>query len=198
MNRCTHQIAAGLLAAALLAAPPAPAQAPTELVLPGRADTGADARTVRFAFACTANDGARATGALSVELAVPGYEALEPVFSFDDFEGPDASAGRLTGLEASGAGGAARERFAVAGWIGVEADQPFHLGVSGALRNDASGLAAVAKVLRPLTTGPAVLVWRQDNPRRGGVPLVATLRLGPAEAARLRTLLAPCLAAAGR
>lgn len=174
------------------------AQAPHELVLPGKAQTGADVRDVRFVFACTANDGANVSGALSVELAVPGYEQLAAVFSFDDFEGPDADAGKLTRLEATAAGGKAQESFAAAGWIGVEADQPFYLGVSGVLRNDARKLAAVARVLRPLAAGPGQLVWRQGNTRKGGVPLVATLTVAGADAARLQALLGPCLAAAGR
>ncbi len=190
-------LTAGLFAG-LAALPAARAQAPHEVVLPGKARTGADARDVRFLFACTANDGANVTGALSVELAVPGYEQLGAAFSFDDFEGPDADAGKLTRLEATGAGGKAQEVFQAAGWVGVEADQPFYLGVSGALRNDAAKLAAVAKVLRPLTSGAGQLVWRQGNTKKDGVPLIATLSVAAADATRLLSLLGPCLAAAGR
>jgi hypothetical protein len=196
------RIALALLTAGILAgmAPAAAlhAQAPTQVVLSGRAQAGADARDVRFVFLCTANDGANVTGALSVELAVPGYEALSAAFSFDDFEGPDADAGKLTRLEATAAGGKAQESFAVGGWIGVEADQPFYLGLSGALRNDAPRLAAIAKILRRLTAGPGQLVWRQGNAQKNGVPLVATLTVTAADATRLQALLGPCLAAAGR
>ncbi len=174
------------------------AQAPKQVVLSGRAQTGADLRDVRFVFMCTENEGATVAGALTLQLAVPGYEQLSPGFSFDDFEGPGADAGKLTRLEATGAGGKVMESFAVGGWVGVEADQPFYLGVSGALRNDAPRLAAVAKVVRRLTAGPAQLVWRQGNAQKNGDPLVATLTVSATDAARLQALLGPCLAAAGR
>lgn len=193
--------ALGLLAAACLATVPAGAraQAPTEVTLPGRAQTGADLRDVHFIFTCTANNGPGLTGALSVQLAVPGYEALEPDFSFDDFEGPSADAGKLTTLEAAGTGGArARDSYPAGGWIGVEPDPTFHLSVSAALRNDAAGLASVARVLRIVGSGPARLVWRQGNPKPGGIPIVATLTVKAADATRLQALLGPCLSAAGR
>ena len=188
----------GPLAAAwmAIALPGAHAQTPPELALAGRAQTGADIRDVRFIFMCTANNGPGTTGTLSVALAVPGYEALEPDFSFDDFEGPSADAGKLTTLEATGAGARARETYQVGGWIGVEPDPTFHLSVSAALRNDAADLASVARVLRIVSAGPARLVWRQGNPKPGGAQIVATLLLKTADAARLQALIAPCLAAA--
>jgi len=195
-------IAFALLTAGLIAClPPAPvgrAQVPGEVVLPGRAQTGTDVRDVRFTFACTSNDGPTVTGVLAVELAVPGYEGLAPVFPFDDFEGPDADAGDRTILEATGQGGTTRGRFAAAGWIGVEADRSFHLGVSAGMRRDARPLAAVATVLRKVVAGAGTLVWRQESTKPGGVPIIATLAVTATDAARLRSLLAPCLAVAGR
>ena len=53
----------------------------------------------------------------------------------------------------------------------------------------------LARLLRPLTVGAAHLSWTQGQPRRGGVPLIATLAVNAEDAARLRTLLTPCLAA---
>jgi len=195
-------IALALLTAGLTAGlPPAPvgrAQVPGELVLPGRAQTGTDVRDVRFDFICTSNDGPKVTGVLAVELAVPGYEGLASAFPFDDFEGPDANAGERTILAATGQGGVMRARFAAAGWIGAEADQSFHLGVSSGLRGDARRLAAVATVLREVVAGSGTLVWRQESTRPGGVPIIATLAVTATDAARLRSLLAPCLAVAGR
>jgi hypothetical protein len=195
-------IALALLTAVLIAGvPPAPvgrAQVPGEVVLPGRAQTGTDVRDVRFNFACTSNDGPTVTGVLAVELAMPGYKGLASVFPFDDFEGPDADAGERTILEVTGPRGTVRGRFAAAGWIGVEADQSFHLGVSSGLRRDARHLAAVATVLRKVVVGPGTLVWRQESTKPGGMPIIATLAIAPADAARLRSLLTPCLVVAGR
>ncbi len=176
----------------------APSHAADDLVLPGRAQTGADARDVRFTFGCTPKNGADFTGVLSVVLTVPAYEQLGPVFPFEDFEGPDAAAGRLTSLEATAAGGTAREIFEVSGSAGIDADKPFNFELDAAMRGEVARLGAVAKVLRRLVAGPGQLVWRQGNTHRGGLALVATLPVTPADAARLQALLGPCLAVAGR
>ncbi len=194
------RIALALLTAGLMAgvAPPPAAHAADELVLSGRAQTGADARDVRFTFGCTPKSGANFTGVLSVVLTVPEYEQLSPVFPFETFEGPDADAGKLTSLEATGAGSPARDIFEVAGSAGIDADKPFNFELDAAMRGEVLRLRAVAKVLRRLVAGPGQLVWRQANPHPGGVALVATLPVTPADAARLQSLLGPCLAVAGR
>ncbi|HEX3990975.1 MAG TPA: hypothetical protein VHX39_07365, partial [Acetobacteraceae bacterium] len=83
--------AAALFAIADLTAD-ANAQAP-DTVFDGTARTGTDTRAVRFRFFCSSNNGPNITGVLGVELEVPQYEQLRPVFDFDPFEGPDAHAG---------------------------------------------------------------------------------------------------------
>jgi hypothetical protein len=181
----------------LLAAAPCGAAAAGELVLAGHARTGTDARDVRFGFACTGN-GPGVTGALSVTLAVPRPEQLAAEFAFDPFEGPDVDAGALTELRSTGSGGGAQGRFTVAGSYGVDPDTPFVFDLAAAIRDDRARLAALARVLRPLTTSPGKLVWRQGNTTQGGVPIVASLDLTAADAEGLRAALAPCLAAAER
>lgn len=173
----------------LLSFPATAQERPGEVVLEGRAQTGADSRTVRFAFYCSEN-GRNVTGALGVDLFVPRFAELAPAFDFDAFEGPDAQAGSRTRIEAGGVSG----RFSVAGWMGVAEDRPFAFGLSAARRRDAPRLAAVARVLQPLTAGPATLVWTQQTAERSGPAIVARLEVGAEDSARLRRLLGPCLA----
>ncbi|MDB5414301.1 MAG: hypothetical protein JWR10_2636 [Rubritepida sp.] len=181
-----------LLAALLAMAMPAAAQqAPSGVLLTGRAQTGTDTRDVRFELFCSQN-GRGTTGLLAIDLHVPRHEQLAPVFDFDPFEGPDANAGQRTRLETPGGGNA---RFAVSGSIGVAEDVPFVFSLAAARRRDAPRLAALARVLRPLTAGPSQLVWTQENTRRGGPAIVARLDGSAEDSVRLRTLLAPCLAA---
>ena len=176
---------------ALLASPLA-AQTPGTLRMTGEARTGADQRAARFEFLCSSN-ARNATGVLGVTFELPRHETLAHVFDFNRFEGPDADAGALTRLESSpGAAG----RFIVSGSIGVADDQPFVFGLYAARRGDAAGLAALGRVLRPLTLGAARLVWTQGNTRRGGPAITATLDVSAEDAGRLRTVLAPCLPAA--
>lgn len=179
-----------LLAGLTLMAPPVVAQPLETVILPGHALTGPDTRDVRFEFFCSSS-GRNMTGVLAVNLHVPRHDQLRASFDFDRFEGPDANAGRLTRLQtAAGAGS-----FAVGGWIGVAADQNFVFGINAARRGDTQRLAELARLLRPLAAGPAHLTWTQGQPRRGGVPLVATLEVSAGDSARLNRLLAPCLAA---
>ena len=179
-----------LLAGLLLMASPVVAQPLETITLPGHALTGPDARDVRFEFFCSSS-GRDMTGALAVNLHVPRHGELRARFDFDRFEGPDANAGRLTRLTTPAGVG----NFGVGGWIGVAADQNFVFGINAARRGDAQRLAELARLLRPLTVGPAHLTWTQGQPRRGGVPLVATLEVSAGDSARLNRLLAPCLAA---
>ena len=97
-----------------------------------RAQVGGEARDVRFEFLCS-SDAPNATGALIMNLIVSRHAELRPALGFDAFdfdalEGPAANAGVRTGIQTEGAPG----RFAVSGWIGVVADQPFVFGLSAA------------------------------------------------------------------
>ena len=177
-----------ILLAILLFALPVGAQPPPQIVLPGQARTGADARAVRFIFYCSENS-RNATGVLGLELHVPRFTELASVFDFDAFEGPDAQAGARTRIEAGGASG----RFAVSGWIGVTDDRPFAFGLSAPRRRDPQRLATLARVLAPVTTGAAQLVWTQRDAGRSGSSIVARLDVSAEDSARLRELLGPCL-----
>ena len=167
------------------------AQSGQEMALEGTARIGDATHPVRFRFMCTAS-GAGGVGVLGVQLEVPGYATVRG-FPFEAFEGPDADAGPLTRLEATGAGAAARGMFAASGSAGVGADRPFMLGLAAARQGDGAKLLAVGSALRQLRDGPARLVWRQGAP--GGKPdgLVASVALAGPDTARLQALIAPCL-----
>jgi hypothetical protein len=170
---------------------------PPGLGFDGEAKTGADTRRVRFRFFCTSNNGPNVTGALAVELEVPGYEQLRGIFNFDPFEGPDAKAGTLTGLQTIGVRAKATDSFTASGSVlaaGTSAGstEAFMLEVS-ASRRQATRLQKLAAVLRPLLDGPGQLAWQQGNAKSGGTPINATLDLDRTKAAQLKTTLAPCL-----
>lgn len=177
-----------LLALLLLALPAAAQQRAGTVTLAGQAQTGVDSREVRFEFYCSEN-GRNTTGALGLDLFVPRYAELEQSFDFDAFEGPDAHAGARTRIEVGGVSG----RFTVSGWAGVTEDRPFAFGLTAPRRRDAQRLAAVARMLQPLTAGPATLIWTQQNAERSGPSIVARLEAGAEDSARLRALLGPCL-----
>jgi hypothetical protein len=198
---------AALPALLLAMTSPALAQAPDpRTIFPGQAQTGPDQRGVRFVISCSTTRTATATGVLSIELYIPQYEQLAASFDFEALEGPDAHAGKLSHLETRAAattpngstssGTTASGDFEVSGWAAVDADAPFGLGLNAAVRGEPVRLSAVARLLRPLTLGAGQLVWRQGNPRKGGTPIVATLSLADADAARLRMIISPCLALA--
>ena len=75
----------------------------------------------------------------------------------------------------------------------VDPDKPFAFGLAAARRRDETRLREVSRLLAPRTAGPATLVWTQGNARVGGPPIMARLEVGAEDAARLRTLLTPCL-----
>jgi hypothetical protein len=170
------------------------AQAPTtDFVLTGRAVTGIDSRDVRATFTCSENQGSELTGVLSIVLEVPDVATLKPVFDFEPFEGPDAHAGARSHIAARANGALAQADFAASGSIPAEPDTSFDLEVTAARRGEPRQLAALARVLRPLTTAPGILEWRQGNARRNGAPIVATFHLTAADAASLSVRLDACL-----
>ncbi|HEX3995925.1 MAG TPA: hypothetical protein VHX39_32550, partial [Acetobacteraceae bacterium] len=105
--------------------------------------------------------------------------------------GPDAHAGPLTQLTAAGAHSKASDRFAAAG--SVVPSGAFMLGVA-ASRRDSRQLRKLAAVVRPLTEGPAQLVWQQGNAKPGGTAMTATLELSEARYEQLKSGLGSCLA----
>ncbi len=159
----------------------------------GVARTGADTRQVSFRFLCSSNQGPNITGVLSVELEIPRFEELGAVFDFIPFEGPDAHAGKLTELRASGFRTKATGRFSASGSIhATGSGESFELDVT-ASRRDARALRKLAAVLRPLLEGPGQLTWRQGNAKAGGTPLIAGLDLTQAQTDKVRSTLGPCL-----
>jgi hypothetical protein len=168
---------------------------PGGTVFDGTARTGSDTRQVRFRFVCSSNAGPNVTGVLAVELEIPQYEQLSPVFDFGPFEGPDAHAGALTLLRSIGVRSKAGDRFTAAGSIIPSgASEAFMLGVDVS-RREPGPLRKLAAVLRPLTEGPAQLTWQQGNAKPGGTPMTATLDLDQPRSEQLKTGLGPCLGA---
>jgi hypothetical protein len=165
----------------------------TDFVLTGRAVTGTDSRDVRATFTCSGNQGPDLTGVLSIVLEVPDVATLKPVFDFEPFEGPDAHAGARSHVAARANGALAQADFTASGSIPAEPDTSFDLEVTAARRGEPRQLAALARVLRPLTTGPGMLEWRQGNARRNEAPIVATFHLTAADAASLSVRLDSCL-----
>lgn len=164
-----------------------------EIILDGTVRTGSDTRPVRFHFFCSSNNGPNVTGVLAVELEVPNYQQLTAAFDVGPFEGPDAHAGPLTQLRAAGARGKAGGRFSAAGSIIPSgALEAFMLGVS-ASRREPGPLGKLSAVLRPLTEGPAQLVWQQGNAKPGGTPMIATTDLAPTQSDQMKAGLGPCL-----
>jgi hypothetical protein len=166
---------------------------PPGIMFDGTARTGTDTRPVRFRFFCSSNNGPNVTGVLAVELEIPQYEQLRAVFDFGPFEGPDANAGSLTLLRSAGARSKASDRFAAAGSIIPSgASEAFMLGIDVS-RREPGPLRKLAAILRPLTEGPAQLVWQQGNARPGRTAMIATVELGPTQSQLLQTGLGPCL-----
>ena len=170
-----------------------------DIAFDGVARTGTDTRPVRFRFLCSSNDGPNLTGVLSVDLTVPRFEELGAVFDFIPFEGPDANAGALTILQATGVRTRANNRFAASGSIqGTGAPYSFELDVTASRRAPAA-LRRLAAVLRPLLDGPAQLIWRQGNAKPGGnvkpggTPMLTSLELTRERADQLKVALGPCL-----
>jgi hypothetical protein len=186
---------AAYFAAALVAIPiDGMAQQPG-LVFDGVARSGSDTRPVRFHFLCSSNEGPTITGVLLVELEVLHYEQLRPIFDFDPFEGPGATAGALTVLQTDGARNKTSDRFSATGSvIETGSDESFVLEVT-ASRREAGPLRKLGTVLRPLLGGPVHFVWRQGSAKAGGSPLTANLDVTQAVADQLRDALGPCLIA---
>ena len=194
--RTPRSLAALLIAGLAVVPVDAISQQPGDpgVVFEGSAQTGADKRPVRFRFYCSANNGPNITGALAVALEIPHFEQLNAVFDFDPFEGPDASAGPLTHLQATGARAKAQGDFAASGFMPApDPDAAFVLEVAAARRGNPARLAALTNVMRALVDGPSQLVWRQGNATKGGVPMNASLDLPNVRTDQLQAALGPCL-----
>ena len=192
MRRMVHFLAAMSIAASTCADAQRPD--PPGLTFDGVARTGADTRQVVFHFFCSSNNGPNVTGVLSVDLEVPNYQQLRPIFDFDPFEGPDADAGSRTVLRAGGARAKAADRFATAGSVQEgNGSESFTLEVS-ASRRESAPLRKLAAVLRPLLDGPGQLEWSQGSAKSGGTPMIASLDVTQPRADQLKAALGPCLA----
>lgn len=95
------------------------------------------------------------TGALSVHLAVKGFETLGAAFDFEAFEGPEGTRKPLSELKATGPAGTAALRSAACGLIATEPSDTFDLGVTAAMRGDAKRLDTLRGLLAILSGGPS-------------------------------------------
>ncbi len=170
-------------ALALLALLPAAAQA-ASVDLAGSATVGALRREVALRVACEPK-----TRAVSLDLTVPGFADLEPVFDFSGLEGPSGSTAALSEFRVVGTGGVRTARTRATGAVAAEPATNFRLTVEPARRGETPANGIAVALVEP----GARLVWTQGSPRKGDEPLVATVTVPESEAGPLRAALTPCL-----
>lgn len=170
-------------ALALLALLPAAAQA-ASVDLAGSATVGALRREVALRVACEPK-----TRAVSLDLTVPGFADLEPVFDFSGLEGPTGSAAMLSEFRVVGAAGVRTARARASGAVAAEPATSFRLTVAPARRGETPANGIAVALVEP----GARLVWTQGSPRQGDAPLIATVTVPEAETGPLRVALTPCL-----
>lgn len=170
-------------ALALLALLPAAAQA-ASVDLAGSATVGALRREVALRVACEPK-----TRAVSLDLTVPGFADLEPVFDFSGLEGPSGSTAALSEFRVVGATGVRTARARANGAVAAEPATSFRLTVEPARRGETPANGIAVALVEP----GARLVWTQGSPRKGDEPLVATVTVPESEAGPLRAALTPCL-----
>lgn len=158
-----------------------------EVKLPGKATLGPESREVAMTFACTTTLSRNETGALSIGVDVPNFEALEKRFDFGAFEGPSGTRKPLTEIAVAQA-----VRLPASGAVAVDGTT-FSLGVAASLRGEAAGLGQIRTVAGAAGAGPGTLRWRQESPRKGDAPILVTVPISAADADKLKAALAPCL-----
>ncbi len=170
-------------ALALLALLPTGAQA-ASVDLAGSATVGALRREVTLRVACEEK-----TRAVSLDLIVPGFADLEPVFDFSGLEGPGGSTAMLSEFRVVGAGGVRTARTRATGAVAAEPATSFRLTVEPARRGETPANGIAVALVEP----GARLVWTQASPRKDDAPLVASVTVPAAETGQLRAALTPCL-----
>jgi len=162
---------------------------PPTAALEGTVQVGAESRPAHLRFGCAADP---RDGALSVELWVPEAFTRKD-FDYDDFEGPDAPAGRraLTTIRMSGEHGMTEMSTAVAGWYAGDDPDTFVLAVSEVVRRPGK----VARLLGALDATRDRILWVQPRFDDATRTLQASFALDPAAVAKIHAVVAPCLAA---
>ena len=148
---------------------------------------GAAARPAHLHIACSPDQNG---GALSIELTVPEANTRKD-FDYDDFEGPDASAGSkaLSHLVWTAAGTTTDITLAAAGWYAPEPPDSFMFGVSQPAHRD----DAPAKLLAAIGKLPGQLVWTQSGADAKQGALIATFDLDAEAARRVHAAVQSCL-----
>jgi hypothetical protein len=128
-------------------------------------------------------------GAISVELVVPEAYTRKD-FDYDDFEGPDPSAGDKVLSEIAWTSSASSTSIssAAGGWYSPEPPESFHFGISQlSHRREAPAhlLAAIKEA--------GTLVWTQTAFNDAKRRLVATFAFDAATSRRLHDTVATCL-----
>ncbi|WP_157091414.1 hypothetical protein [Methylobacterium nodulans] len=157
--------------------------------LPGTAVIGSDSRDVTMVFACDDTQARGQTGSLSIGFGVPAFETLAKRFDFDAFEGPDGPHKPLSAIKATTA---QPLRLAASGSIAADGTT-FDFAVAAAMRAEAAQLTSVHILASEVVKGGGLLRWHQGSPRQGDASILVTVLIGEADAARLKTALAPCL-----
>jgi hypothetical protein len=160
------------------------------VAIAGRLETSTGERPARFTLMCTTGSG----GALSLTLRVDPTGLSD--FNFDVYEGPGAPAAADPSAHLQ-VGNLKAPAARVAGWYGDESTQgplPFTFGIA----SDAGKQGTAATIAVALAETGAELSWTQDNPVKGGKPLVGHFSLSRDESARVARIAAPCLPATPR
>ena len=149
-------------------------------------------------------------GALSVAVEIPRNDEIRKVFALDRYIGPDAPAGQHTALVAAGSDVMQAGKFASTGSVDIGAGQLLTFTVTARLQGDAARLKALGSVPRTLSSDSSyggILGWNQQTGASGAPPHVVpgngdkqlsiATYLSPDQNSRLRSLIEPCLKAAG-
>ncbi|HEX4480085.1 MAG TPA: hypothetical protein VH082_04705 [Rudaea sp.] len=127
-------------------------------------------------------------GALVVEIIVPDAYTKKD-FGYEDFEGPDAPAGKLSHIEWIAGAKTSQITTAIAGGYIPEPPDAFNFEIAGISRRASSA----ATLLAGVEASEAKLVWTQSSYDKSKRTLVATFAFDASESAHVRDVVKACL-----
>ena len=173
-----------ILLFSILAAPAAYADGDVTKTGSLRIDNGAErASTVHIGCSSDAHG-----GALFAEITVPDAYTKKD-FGYDDFEGPDSPAGKLSRIEWIAAAKTSSVTTAAAGSYIPEPADAFRFEIAERSRRK----SAPATLLAGADGTAAKLVWTQSSFDKSKRTLVATFAFDADESARVRDAVKACL-----
>lgn len=149
-----------------------------------RIDNGA-ARAASVHIGCSSDPHG---GAIVVEIVVPDANTKKD-FGYDDFEGPDSPAGKLSHVEWISGARATSVTTAAAGSYIPDPAEAFQFEMAELAHRK----SAPATLLTGADGAPAKLVWTQSSYDKSKRTLVATFDFDAADAASVHDKVAACL-----